>query len=124
MMQQQKKKMQKQLQHMDEKTQAIILQAIGKQQKDVKLSMACETCHEQVNIPEDHKVADWNQNHGSNALNKLDQCVDCHQDSKWTRDIPKEDLISLLKMAEVEEEDKDHHYTTKYYCRKRTIKNQ
>ena len=45
----------------DEKTQKIILQAIGKQQKDVKLSMACETCHKQVKIPEDHKVADWNQ---------------------------------------------------------------
>jgi nitrate/TMAO reductase-like tetraheme cytochrome c subunit len=96
--------------HADEKTQAIILQAIGKQQKDVKLSMACETCHEQVNIPADHKAADWNNGHGINALNKLDECVDCHQDSKWTRDIPKEDLISLLKMAEVEEEDKDHEY--------------
>jgi nitrate/TMAO reductase-like tetraheme cytochrome c subunit len=94
----------------DEKTQKIILESLGKQQKDVKISMACETCHEQVNIPEDHKVADWNSNHGTNALNKLDQCVDCHQDSKWFRDIPKEDLISLLKMAEVKEEDKDHEY--------------
>ncbi|MDQ1000826.1 nitrate/TMAO reductase-like tetraheme cytochrome c subunit [Neobacillus niacini] len=94
----------------DEKTQKIILEALGKQQKDVKISMACATCHEQVNIPEDHKAADWNQNHGGTALNQLDKCVDCHQDSKWFRDIPKEDLVSLLKMAEVEEEQKDHKY--------------
>ena len=76
MKQRPKKKQKKQLLQHDEKTQKIILQAIGKQQKDVKLSMACETCHEQVKIPEDHKVADWNNNHGGTALNQLDQCVE------------------------------------------------
>ncbi|WP_342433005.1 NapC/NirT family cytochrome c [Neobacillus sp. FSL H8-0543] len=95
----------------EEKTQEVILQAIGKQTKDVKLSMACETCHQRVKVPQNHRVANWNGDHGGTALQELDQCVDCHQDSKWIRDIPKEDLVSLLKMAEVKEEDKDHKYT-------------
>jgi nitrate/TMAO reductase-like tetraheme cytochrome c subunit len=95
----------------DEKTQAIILEAVGKQTKDVKLSMACETCHQRVKVPESHRVENWNGNHGGTALQELDTCVDCHQDSKWIRDIPKEDLVSLLKMAEVKEEDKEHKYT-------------
>jgi nitrate/TMAO reductase-like tetraheme cytochrome c subunit len=95
----------------NEKTQEVILQAIGKQQTDVKLSMACETCHQRVKVPENHRVENWTGQHGGTAIQELDQCVNCHQDSKWIRDIPKEDLISLLKMAEVEEEDKDHKYS-------------
>jgi nitrate/TMAO reductase-like tetraheme cytochrome c subunit len=95
----------------DEKTQALILEAVGKQTKDVKLSMACETCHQRVKVPESHRVANWGGDHGGTALQELDQCVDCHQDSKWFREIPKEDLMSQLKMAEVKEEDKEHKYT-------------
>lgn len=95
----------------EEKTQAIILEAVGKQTKDVKLSMACETCHQRVKVPENHRVENWNGNHGGTALQELDTCVDCHQDSKWIRDIPKEDLMSMLKMAEVKDEDKEHKYT-------------
>lgn len=95
----------------DEKTQALILEAVGKQTKDVKLSMACETCHQRVKVPDNHRVENWNGNHGGTALQELDTCVDCHQDSKWVRDIPKEDLMSMLKMAEVEDENKDHKYT-------------
>ncbi|MEH7095062.1 NapC/NirT family cytochrome c [Neobacillus vireti] len=82
----------------DQKTQDIILQAIGKQQKDVKLSMACETCHKKVKVPKSHKVEGWSGAHGSTAIQSLDKCVNCHQDSKWARAIPKEDIISLLKM--------------------------
>ncbi len=88
----------------DQKTQDLILQAIGKQQKDVKLSMACETCHKKVQVPKDHKTEGWNQSHGSTAIQKLDKCMDCHQDSKWIRDIPKEDLMTLLKMKEAKQE--------------------
>jgi cytochrome c-type protein NapC len=84
----------------DQKTQDIILQAIGKQQKDVKISMECQTCHKQVKVPKSHKTAEWNQRHGGTAINELDKCVNCHQDSKWVREIPKEDIISLLKMKE------------------------
>ncbi|WP_342042379.1 cytochrome c3 family protein [Bacillus sp. OTU2372] len=84
----------------DQKTQDIILQAIGKQQNDVKLSMACQTCHKKVKVPKSHKVEGWNGNHGKTAIQQVDKCVNCHQDSKWVREIPKEDIISLLKMKE------------------------
>ncbi|MED4227220.1 cytochrome c3 family protein [Neobacillus cucumis] len=82
----------------DQKTQDIILQAIGKEQKDVKVSMACETCHKKIKLPKSHKVEGWNGNHGTTAIQQLDKCVNCHQDSKWVREIPKEDIMSLLKM--------------------------
>lgn len=88
----------------DQKTQDLILQAIGKQQKDVKLSMACETCHKQVNIPKDHKAEGWNQSHGTTAVQQLDKCMDCHEDSNWVREIPKEDLMTLLKMNDAKGE--------------------
>ncbi|MFL6557824.1 MAG: cytochrome C, partial [Bacillus sp. (in: firmicutes)] len=83
----------------DEKTQDIILQAIGKQKKDVKISMECETCHKQTEIPKTHKNVDWGNNHGPTAVQQLDKCMNCHQDSKWVREIPKEDIVSLLKMG-------------------------
>ena len=92
----------------DEKTQDIILQAIGKQQKDVKLSMECETCHKKIKVPKNHKVEGWNGNHGSTAIQELNKCVNCHQDSKWSREIPKEDILSLLKMKETTS--KEHKY--------------
>lgn len=88
----------------EQKTQDIILQAIGKQQKDVKLSMACETCHKKVKVPQSHKVKGWNGAHGDTAFKELDKCVDCHEDSKWIREIPKEDLITLLKMKNAKKE--------------------
>nr|WP_207627632.1 MULTISPECIES: NapC/NirT family cytochrome c [Bacillaceae] len=87
----------------DQKTQEIILQAIGKQQKDVKLSMACETCHKKIKVPKNHKVEGWAGNHGGDAIQQLDKCVNCHQDSKWVREIPKEDIMSLLKMGNQKE---------------------
>ncbi|WP_223592176.1 cytochrome c3 family protein [Neobacillus bataviensis] len=83
----------------EQKTQDIILQAIGKQKKNVKISMECKTCHKQTVIPKTHKKVDWNQNHGQTAVQQLDKCMNCHQDSKWVREIPKEDIISLLKMG-------------------------
>jgi nitrate/TMAO reductase-like tetraheme cytochrome c subunit len=83
----------------DQKTQDIILQAIGKQTTDVKVSMECETCHKKVKVPVSHKTYDWDHNHGSTAIDKLDTCVNCHQDSKWVKEIPKEDIMSLLKMG-------------------------
>jgi nitrate/TMAO reductase-like tetraheme cytochrome c subunit len=87
----------------DQKTQEIILQAIGKQKKDVKISMECKTCHKQTDIPKTHKNVDWNSNHGTTAVKQLDKCVNCHQDSKWVREIPKEDILSILKMGDQKE---------------------
>ncbi|WHY85422.1 NapC/NirT family cytochrome c [Neobacillus novalis] len=86
----------------DEKTQSIILQGIGKQKKDVKISMECKTCHKQTEIPKTHQAAEWSGNHGDTAVQQLDKCVNCHQDSKWAREIPKEDIMSILKMKEQE----------------------
>nr|WP_041580741.1 NapC/NirT family cytochrome c [Bacillus sp. 1NLA3E] len=80
-----------------EKTQDIILQAIGKQQTDVKLSMECKTCHLEVNIPKSHQNDIWNQNHGDKALNGLDKCIKCHQDSKWIKVMAKQDIQQLLR---------------------------
>jgi cytochrome c-type protein NapC len=83
----------------DANTQDIILQAIGKQKVDVKISMECTTCHKQIKVPKSHKTDGWNQQHGATAINEVDKCVNCHQDSKWVREIPKEDIVSLLKLG-------------------------
>lgn len=83
----------------DKKTQDIILQAIGKEQKNVKVSMECSTCHKETKVPSTHKATDWNHNHGATAVQSLDKCMNCHQDSKWQRAIPKEDIMSELKMG-------------------------
>jgi nitrate/TMAO reductase-like tetraheme cytochrome c subunit len=83
----------------EQKTQDIILQAVGAEQKDVKVSMECSTCHREIKVPNSHKVGDWKTNHGSTAIQKLDTCMNCHQDSKWEKQIPKEDIITLLKMG-------------------------
>ncbi|CRK81391.1 cytochrome c3 family protein [Neobacillus massiliamazoniensis] len=80
-------------------TQDIILQAVGKQQKDVKVSMACETCHREIKVPKSHKIDDWKTNHGATAIQSLDTCMNCHQDSKWEKEIPKEDITTILKLG-------------------------
>ncbi|MDP4169671.1 MAG: NapC/NirT family cytochrome c [Bacillota bacterium] len=83
----------------DKNTQDIILQAIGKEKKDVKISMECSTCHKEIKVPKSHKTVAWDQQHGSTAIQQLDKCVNCHQDSKWEKEIPKEDIMSLLNMG-------------------------
>jgi len=84
----------------DESTQQTILQTIGKETKDAKVSMECSTCHTQTSIPKSHTSANWDNGHGTEALKHLDTCVNCHQDSKWEKQIPKQDIISLLKMGD------------------------
>jgi cytochrome c-type protein NapC len=78
-------------------TQDIILQAIGKQKVDVKLSMECFTCHQEINTPKNHDSGDWNQNHGGFAYQQLNKCINCHQDAKWIKRFEKEDINQLLK---------------------------
>ncbi|MBI0577695.1 NapC/NirT family cytochrome c [Neobacillus cucumis] len=82
-------------------TQEIILEAISAQTNkgNVKVSMACSTCHKEISTPKNHRTATWNVNHGDAAVNQLDQCFSCHQDSKWTKAIPKQDIITLLKLG-------------------------
>ncbi|MDP4084437.1 MAG: NapC/NirT family cytochrome c [Bacillota bacterium] len=80
----------------DQKTQELILQAIGKQKANVKISMGCKTCHKIVNIPIVHKNMDWQVNHGNMAMQELDKCLTCHQDSKWVKAVPKENVTSIV----------------------------
>lgn len=85
------------------KTQDLILQAIGKQKTDVKISMECFTCHQEINTPKNHDNVDWNKNHGGNALESLDTCMNCHQDSKWIKHMPKQDIEQLVKIGNQKE---------------------
>lgn len=78
-------------------TQALILQAIGKQKPNVKISMECKTCHKIVNIPEEHKNKDWQVNHGSMAVKDLNKCLNCHQDLKWVKAVPKKNFASIME---------------------------
>jgi nitrate/TMAO reductase-like tetraheme cytochrome c subunit len=73
----------------DKETQNIILQRISKQKVDAKLSMDCETCHKEVTVPRSHQNFDWGYNHGTTTNQGLNSCLNCHQDSKWVKDIPK-----------------------------------
>lgn len=82
-----------------ENTQDIILQAIGQQKADVKISMECFTCHQEINTPENHDAESWDQNHGGNALETLDKCTNCHQDSKWIKKMAKQDIEQLIKAS-------------------------
>ncbi|OCA88252.1 cytochrome C [Bacillus sp. FJAT-27225] len=84
-------------------TQKIILQALGKQTEGVKLSMECFTCHKEISIPENHKDKKWNQGHGDSAIKELNTCLDCHEDSKWIRDIAKQDIKTLINQDKKEE---------------------
>jgi nitrate/TMAO reductase-like tetraheme cytochrome c subunit len=83
--------------HDDKISQDIILQAIGKQKKDVKISMECFTCHKEVSVPKNHDIDKWNQNHGSYAVEDLNKCLDCHNDTKWIKKVPKQDILSLIE---------------------------
>jgi nitrate/TMAO reductase-like tetraheme cytochrome c subunit len=79
-------------------TQSIILQRLANQKVNVKVSMACETCHKEVAVPRSHQNSDWDYNHGTTAIQGLDNCLICHQDSKWFKDIPKNNIAEFFLM--------------------------
>jgi nitrate/TMAO reductase-like tetraheme cytochrome c subunit len=79
-----------------ENTQKIMIEAIGQQQTDVKLSMECNTCHQEITSPENHDLKNWSQRHGEFAVKELDQCFDCHQDSLWIKKLKKQEISTLL----------------------------
>lgn len=81
----------------DKNTQKLILQALGKQKPNAKISMQCKTCHKVVNIPEVHKNPDWQVNHGDTSLQELDKCLSCHQDSKWVKAVPTQNISTVLQ---------------------------
>jgi nitrate/TMAO reductase-like tetraheme cytochrome c subunit len=43
-----------------------------------KAPSACAACHKELDIPEDHKPADWAYNHGGGARRDIQYCVYCH----------------------------------------------
>lgn len=79
-----------------ENTQKIILQALGHQKDGVKISMDCFVCHQKINTPKNHDEKSWGKQHGDFALDDLDKCLDCHQDSKWVKKFEKQDIRDLL----------------------------
>jgi nitrate/TMAO reductase-like tetraheme cytochrome c subunit len=82
--------------NLPENTQKTILEALGQQQTDVKLSMECITCHRQIRVPENHDNKDWSGNHGNNAVEQLEECLDCHKNSLWVKTLERQDIKTLL----------------------------
>lgn len=87
----------------DSTTQGIILQAIGLQLSDVKLSMECKTCHLEINIPKNHQVKKWGERHGNDAVKEVNKCVGCHEDAKWIKEVPVDDIHERLKGSDDKE---------------------
>jgi nitrate/TMAO reductase-like tetraheme cytochrome c subunit len=86
------------IENQDKNTQNIILKRIAKQKVDAKLSMNCETCHKEIKVPNSHGKFDWASNHGNTAMEGLDNCLNCHEDSKWFKDIPKDNVAAFFLM--------------------------
>jgi nitrate/TMAO reductase-like tetraheme cytochrome c subunit len=82
--------------NLPENTQKTILEALGQQKKDVKLSMECITCHQQIKVPENHDKKDWSDNHGNNAVEQLEDCLNCHKNSLWVKTLERQDIKTLL----------------------------
>lgn len=80
-------------------TQQVILEGINVHStgSKTKISMACSTCHRDTGIPKDHRAKNWNNMHGETAVKELNKCLSCHQDSKWVKDISKQDIMTLLQ---------------------------
>ncbi len=76
--------------------QKTILEAIGQQQTDVKLSMECFTCHQKIKVPKNHNLTNWSQRHGEFAVKDLAKCLNCHKDSLWIKELEKQDIKTLL----------------------------
>ncbi|WP_318507296.1 cytochrome c3 family protein [Bacillus sp. T3] len=91
-----------------ENTQKIILQALGHQKDGVKISMDCFVCHQKINTPKNHGEETWGKRHGYFALNDLNECLKCHQDSKWVKKFKQQDIRELLS------EDKELEKSVQY----------
>lgn len=79
-----------------EAQQKLVLEAVGQQHADVKLSMICSTCHRKIKIPNNHDQKNWTQSHGDVAVKELSKCLACHKDSLWIKQVEKQNLIALL----------------------------
>jgi cytochrome c-type protein NapC len=81
------------------KTQSIILDALGKEKHEAKISMACETCHKAIKTPSNHEVQDWGHNHGGSAMTSVQECMDCHKDTLWVRRMPQVEDVDALALG-------------------------
>lgn len=84
-----------------EKTVQLILKSLGKSTEGTKpkISMECFTCHKEISTPKNHDIKDWNQNHGQFAIQELNKCEGCHQESKWIKTVPMQDIELLLNSS-------------------------
>lgn len=71
-----------------------------------QISMACETCHTEIVVPDSHNNDDFGIAHGEYALNKLDTCVDCHDQAKWQKDIQ---AVSMTRLLHLQQPNMDHY---------------
>jgi nitrate/TMAO reductase-like tetraheme cytochrome c subunit len=76
--------------------QKQILQKISQPEANTKISLQCKTCHKEVTTPKSHQNTDWDYNHGNTTIKGLNRCLNCHEDSKWIKDIPKDDIVALF----------------------------
>ncbi|WP_413307113.1 NapC/NirT family cytochrome c [Bacillus sp. 1P10SD] len=89
-----------------EETQKVILEALKSNTEangsKLKIPVGCSTCHSKdISVPKNHLTAEFNKNHGTEAVSQLNQCLSCHEDSKWSREISKQDIKTLLKYSDV-----------------------
>ncbi len=73
-----------------------VFENIFGQGESVQLSMECATCHLEVTTPENHNVTNWENKHGSAALEQLNQCLNCHDEDKWLRSVQPQSMEELL----------------------------
>jgi nitrate/TMAO reductase-like tetraheme cytochrome c subunit len=85
-------------------TTNLVLEALSKQQDGVKISMNCKTCHRNIKTPDTHKRQDWGQAHGQTVFTDLYKCEQCHQESKWIKPTPREDIVKLLTKLPTKEQ--------------------
>jgi nitrate/TMAO reductase-like tetraheme cytochrome c subunit len=109
--------------NLPENTQKTILEALGQQQTDVKLSMECITCHQQIKVPENHDKNDWSNKHGNTAVEQLQECLNCHKNSLWVKTLERQDIKTLLTDTKqpIVNNSKDGHSVTRatssnYFC--------
>jgi nitrate/TMAO reductase-like tetraheme cytochrome c subunit len=74
----------------------LVIQEVKKQMGDVEVSMECATCHLEIQVPKHHRQEDWAENHKDAALSELNQCITCHEESKWLKRLQPESMESLL----------------------------
>lgn len=72
------KLLEKELQSLGPKEHRPLMGACMSCHNGKKAPSACAACHKDLDIPENHKPADWPYNHGGSARKDIQGCVYCH----------------------------------------------